>query len=171
MFRFFTSIYDWLGSDPGTDRVLKVMDKIPFGDSSKVDEGGLVVLAFVTVALALLIAYAFYIKPINHPKFKAWWAWLIMLAINAAIAFGAGCIAVDMRLRTLNNHLKNSDALKKAIDEDLHLLSSKGNIAIGPGDLIDFAMGNMWWGCLCFVACSALLMWFSTNARMSPFRN
>lgn len=123
-----------------------------------------------TFIVSLLVAFAYYIWPINHPRFKSWWSWLIMLVLNMVINFGVAVAFVYNRVADVNG--SNDEIREVWIDDQLN------DLAAQEGELIDvaisqychFGMANV---CVCaifFVLCSLMLNWFSTNAKFSPIR-
>lgn len=155
---FFANIYGWF-----CDRnyvVYQIMDKIVdsyYGDTLL--SGYFPVMGIWAVVISVVFAFAFYIWPINHPRFYAWWSWLIMLILNAAVNFGLTFAFINHRLAEVN---KNADAIALFTDENV--------LDISSWDKCHLAFSNLMVSALVFIIASAVLMWFSTSAKYSPFR-
>lgn len=162
MNEIFTSIYSWF-----CDRSLtffKIMDEIVADDAD--DEllfsSSFPYIGITAAVISIVIAVAFYIWPINHPRFKAWWAWLIMLLTNAAINFGLTFAFIHHRIGDIE---KSGEALMTITgDEDAITLS------IPFAQWMDLALSNLCVSIMFFIVASLIFNWFSTNCRFSPFR-
>jgi len=154
---FFTNIYSWF-CDKSQD-VFKIMDVITNDDEDVLLSSAFPTIGFTVVAISLLIALAFYIWPLNHPRFKAWWAWLITLAANAAINFGLAFAFINHRINDI----------KKLGWDDLDNVDV--TLSLPSSQWIDFAWANLCVSIIFFVVAGLLLNWFSTNCRFSPFRS
>ena len=158
MNQFFASIYSWFCDSSQT--VFKIMDVILGEDDELLLSSMFPTIGICTAIISLIIAFAFYIWPINHPRFKAWWAWLIMLLTNAAINFGLAFAFIHHRISDIE---KSEDALELFTDEEV--------LSIPTSQWFDFAFANLCVSVLFFIIASLFFNWFSTNCRFSPFRN
>ena len=158
MNQFFASIYSWFCDSSQT--VFKIMDVISGEDDNLLLSGMFPTIGICTAIISLIAAFAFYIWPINHPRFKAWWAWLIMLLTNAAINFGLAFAFINHRIADIE---KSEDALELFTDAEV--------LTIPTSQWFDFALSNLCISVLFFIVASLMFNWFSTNCRFSPFRN
>lgn len=158
---FFQQIYSWFMNT--SLESFQIM--LPFTD----DEEGVLIMSgafggvgITCAAISIALAVAFYIWPINHPRFKSWWSWLIMLALNAAINFGLAFAFLNHRINDI----------QKAENEVLEMFAGEeaSEITISSSAWMDFALANVGVSILFFAFASIILTWFSTNARLSPFR-
>lgn len=162
----FLNIYRWFGDANGN--LFKCMDAIKYGEES----GEFVPSFFPTIGctaavVSFLVAFAFYIWPLNHPRFKAWWAWLIMLATNAVLNFGLAFAFIDHRLNSLANDNEN-EAILQNITSSENIGSVKE--LIQGGEKMAMAWDNVWVSVIFFIIASLILNWFSVNCRYSPLR-
>lgn len=161
---FFTSIYSWF-CDPSLG-VFKIINAIHNDDDDLVLSSSFPTIGITAAVIAIAIAVAFYIWPINHPRFKAWWAWLIMLLTNALINFGLAFAFIQHRISDCEG---DSEAFYIACQwlniEDPETLSSKLS-----GQWFDLALSNAFVSMMFFAVASLIFNWFSTNCRFSPFR-
>lgn len=154
---FFTSIYSWFCDSSQT--VFKIFDVIIGDDDELLFSSMFPTIGIVTAIISFLVAIAFYIWPINHPRFKAWWAWLIMLVCNAAINFGLAFAYIHHRVTDIE---KSEDALVEFSNSEILVLPTS--------QWIDFAFANLIVSVIFFVIASLILNWFSSNCRFSPVR-
>ena len=163
---FFEQIYSWFMELP--QDLSDVLYEIPALDGS--DEfllsSAYPTIGITTLAISLIIAFAFYIWPGNHPRFKAWWAWLLTLAINAGINFGVALAYLKYRIGTINE----DDTLLEAMKGYTPYNNETNSIDLSTSTFIDFGIINICVSVLCFIFCSLLLNWFSSTCRFSPFR-
>lgn len=157
MNQFFTSIYSWFCNSSQT--VFKIMSAIWDDDGELLLSSLFPTIGITATCISLAVAFAFYIWPINHPRFKAWWAWLIMLMINAIINFGLAFAFIHHRIK---------DIAKS--EEALEVFTDKETLTIPFSQWMDFALSNICISVIFFVVASLILNWFSTNCRFSPFR-
>lgn len=163
---FFTSIYSWFCDS--TKAVFVLLNPI-IDDEGQVLLGSMFpAIGITAAAISLLVAFAFYIWPINHPRFKAWWAWLIMLCLDLAINFGLAFAFLNHRITSIEGNqeimdlISEDQALEKFVEEKISLPSSQW---------FDLALANVGVSLLFFIVASLILTWFSTSARFSPFRS
>lgn len=158
---FFQQIYSWF-MNTGLD-AFKIM--CPFFSE---DEDGLIMsgafggVGLTCAAISIALAVAFYIWPINHPRFKSWWSWLIMLLVNAAINFGLAFAFLNHRINDIQK--QDNEVL------DMFAGEEATEITLSSSGWMDFAMANVGVSVLFFLFASLILTWFSSNARLSPFR-
>lgn len=158
MNEFFESIYSWFcDSENAAFKIM--MEK---GTALEEDPymGYFPTIGLTAAAISLLIAVAFYIWPINHPRFKAWWAWLIMLLTNAIINFGLTYAFINQRIMNITDD-NNGAAELYEIDSDFSISFSEG---------FGLAWSNICVSIMFFIVASLIFNWFSTNCRLSPFR-
>ncbi|MDE6272026.1 MAG: hypothetical protein K2M31_03360 [Muribaculaceae bacterium] len=117
-------------------------------------------IGWTALIISVLMAVAFYIWPINHPRFKAWWAWMIMIAINAAINFGLTFAFLSNRIASIKNNTIIFD----------EFADTNGNFSIAMINQISLATANACVSILFFCGASLILTWFSSNCKYSPFR-
>lgn len=160
MDQFFQSIYSWFCNSSQT--VFKIMQNIVNDDGDLLLSSMFPTIGITTAIITLLVAFAFYIWPINHPRFKAWWAWLIMLFINAAINFGLGFAFINHRIKDIHNE-KTGDAIE--------IFTEYETLSLPVAQWMDFSLADLCVSIMFFIIASLILNWFSTNCRFSPFRN
>lgn len=161
MNEFFSSIYSWFCDSSMT--VFKIMDTIWSGDEELLLSSSFPTIGIIAAVISFLVAFAFYIWPINHPRFKAWWAWLLMLIVDAAINFGLTFAFIQHRISDIEKI--GEDALDNLPD-----VTDEETLSIPFGQWFDLAMSNVCVSVLFFILASLILNWFSTNCRFSPFR-
>ena len=157
MNEFFTSIYSWFCDRSMT--IFKIMDAVWGDDDELLLSSSFPTIGITAAVISIAVAVAFYIWPINHPRFKAWWAWLIMLLTNALINFGLAFAFIQHRISDIE---KSEDALALFTDEE--------TLSIPLGQWFDLALSNACVSILFFAVASLICNWFSTNCRFSPFR-
>lgn len=162
MENFFNAIYSLL-CDPSLG-IYKIMESIldVYRDETLLSSY-LPLVGTTTMFVSFIIAFAFYIWPINHPRFKAWWAWLVMLFTNLIINFGMAFAFISWRISSIKG---GSDDLNNIVSE----IIKKEELTFPFYEQLQFAMSNVWFGAICFVVASLILNWFSTNCKFSPFR-
>lgn len=154
---FFTSVYSWFCDQ--TMPVFKALGNC-FIDDELVLSSSFPAIGFTTLIVSFVVAFAFYIWPINHPRFKAWWSWLIMLGVNAAINFGLAFAYVHHRLADINKD-----------EEVIEYFTGDDKLSLPFSQWMDFALANLCVSIMFFILASLILTWFSTNCRLSPFRS
>lgn len=157
MNEFFTSIYSWFCDSSMT--VFKIMNDVWGDDEELLLSSSFPTIGITAAIISIVVAVAFYIWPINHPRFKAWWAWLIMLLTNALVNFGLAFAFIQHRISDIE---KSEDALELFTDEE--------TLSIPFGQWFDLALSNACVSIMFFIAASLIFNWFSTNCRFSPFR-
>lgn len=154
---FFTSIYSWFCDSSLT--VFKILNAIWSDDEDLLLSSAFPTIGITAIIISILVAVAFYIWPINHPRFKAWWSWLIMLFVNAAINFGLTFAFIHHRIADIE---KSEEALEMFTDEE--------TLSIPFSQWMDMALSNICVSILFFIVASLIFTWFHTNCRFSPFR-
>lgn len=157
MNEFFTSIYSWFCDSSMT--VFKIMGAVWGDDEELLLSSSFPTIGITAAIISIVVAVAFYIWPINHPRFKAWWAWLFMLLTNVLVNFGLACGFVQYRISDIE---KSEDALELFTDEE--------TLSIPFGQWLDMALSNACVSIMFFIVASLIFNWFSTNCRFSPFR-
>lgn len=156
MNEFFISIYSWF-CDSSLD-VFKIMNDI-WGDVDLLLSSSFPTMGITAIVISFIVAVAFYIWPINHPRFKAWWSWLIMLLVNAIINFGLTFAFIHHRIGDIE---KSEEALEMFTDEE--------TLMIPNAQWFDMAFANLCVSIIFFIVASLIFNWFSINCRFSPFR-
>lgn len=164
MNEFFASIYSWFYSN---QLIETIMDEFT-EDGTIILSSDFVPLGITTAVISFLIAVAFYIWPINHPRFKAWWAWLIMLVTNAVINFGLAFAFLSYRIGVIED---NSELLEQVEDQCGDSCVTDETLSVAFGNMLDLAFANVCASVMFFIIASLILTWFSTSAKYSPFRN
>lgn len=164
MNEFFASIYSWFYSN---QLIETIMDEFT-EDGTIILSGDFVPLGITTAVISFLIAVAFYIWPISHPRFKAWWAWLIMLVTNAVINFGLAFAFLSYRIGVIED---NSGLLEQVEDQCGDSCVTDETLSVGFGNMLDLAFANVCASVMFFIIASLILTWFSSTAKYSPFRN
>jgi len=136
------------------------MDELRDYDGDLLLSGSFPSIGVTAAIISIIVAVAFYIWPIDHPRFKAWWAWLIMLAINAVANFGLAFAFIHHRIGVIK---MNPDALELFTDDEAEL-------SISSTQWIDLALSNLCVSIIFFIVASLIFNWFSTSCRFSPFR-
>lgn len=154
---FFATIYSWFCD--GSLTVFKIMDVVWGDDGELLLSGAFSSIGITTVVISFLIAIAFYIWPINHPRFKAWWAWLIMLLVNVVINWALAFAFIQYRKTDIETS-----------EDALYLFTDDTTLSIPVSQWMDFAFANLGVSIIFFIVASLVLNWFSTNCRLSPFR-
>ena len=162
MNNFFISIYSWFCNWSDNETVFKIMDAVKDDDGEILLSSSLTTLGITAAVISLVLAVAFYIWPINHPRFKAWWAWLIMLVTNAAINFGLTFAFIHSRVSSISN---NED-----YEGIMGLLELEEPLEVPFAQSMNLALSNVCVSVIFFIIVSLILNWFSTNCRFSPFR-
>ena len=160
MNHFFLSIYSWFCDSSQT--VFKIMEDISNDDGDLLLSSLFPTIGITTALISFAVAIAFYIWPIDHPRFKAWWAWLIMLLTNAVINFGLSFAFIHHRIKDITLE-QTGEALEKFSKDDV-------TISLPFSQWMDFAFSNLFVSIMFFIVASLILNWFSTNCRFSPFR-
>lgn len=159
---FFETIYSWF-SGFYNSTLWDALSIITDDDDNVLFADHFWVIGLVAVIIATLVAVAFYVWPINHPRFKSWWSWLIMLVLAGALNFGIGWGMADYRVSNVNNR---SEACAIILEDSEETLEDH----IGAGDYLGFALSNLLVSCIFFSAVSIPLMFYKGAARLSPFR-
>lgn len=159
---FFETVYSWFHSfynDNLWDTVRVIInddDELLFADS-------LFIIGIITFIVSGLVAFAYYVWPINHPRFNAWKSWLLMFVIAGVINFGVGVGLGYERVQKIN---ENEEACELILGDDEVELTNK----IYVSDYIGFGLSNILVGSIFFVVCCIPLTCYNGNARFSPFR-
>jgi len=149
-------IYDWFSgfhSDP-IAKALEVFSDPDTGEVVWTSQYGTLLL--VTAVISLIVAFAFYIWPIDHPRFKSWWSWLIMLFVNSGLCLLAGWQIARIRMKLALDHEESWEWLNASSERSF--------------DCFGMGLSNMMVGVLVFCLFSLVLTFFSTNAKYSPFQ-
>lgn len=153
---FFTSIYSWFCDSSLI--VFKIMGAV-WVDDEEVLSSSFPLIGFTAAVISIIAAIAFYIWPINHPRFKAWWAWLIMLLGSAVINFGLAFAFINHRILVIEQ-----DA------EALELFTEDATLFVPTWQWSVLALSNACVSAMFFIMASLIFNWFSSNCRFSPFR-
>ena len=116
-------------------------------------------MLLVTAIISFVVAFAFYIWPINNRRFKSWWSWLIMLGINCGLCVLAGWHMAHVRMKLVLEHRESWEQITGHTEQ----VTAKAFDCFGMG------LSNMMVGILIFVLFSLVLTFFSTDAKYAPF--
>ena len=171
MNEFFKSLYEVVYSG----RFLDILGELVSEENETVlFTGNFAWIGIVAIVISFLIAYAFYIWPIDHPRFKAWWAWLIMLLLNGTICFFEAIGFASARVSAIDSTLSidEEDLWEGLLNSSLPEETSNTMLAdsLSISQYIDFAFANVFWACAAFILASLIFNWFSVNCKFSPFR-
>lgn len=125
---------------------------------------GLIVCA--TVLTAFLVAFCYYIKPINHPRFKSWWSWLIMLGTTCLLCVLETWAFANVRVSQIGSISMGASTLDQLETED----GQTGIDYLSNTHLLGFIWGDVKLAICAFIVASLCFFAFSTNAKWSPFR-
>ena len=162
----FETIYSWLHSfynDTMWNPIREIIseeDELLFADS-------LFIVGIITIIVSFMIAFAYYVWPLNHPRFNAWKSWLLMFVVAAVINFGVGIGCGYSRVQSVNDNEEACSLILENEDDEESDLTE----AIGFGDYLGFGLSNIFVGSIFFVICCVpLTTFYKGNARFSPFR-
>lgn len=163
----FETIYSWFHSfynDTMWDTVKVIInveeEKQLFADS-------LFIVGIITLVVSGLVAWAYYVWPINHPRFNAWKSWLLMLVVAALLNFGIGMGCGYFRVQSVNGSEEACAIIIGDEDEDeVSDLTDK----ITFSDYMGYGLSNSFVGSLFFILWCIPLTFYNGNARFSPFR-
>lgn len=167
MNEFFISIYSWFCDS--SQYLFKIMNDIWGEEEQLLLSSSFPTIGVTTAVISFLVAVAFYIWPINHPRFKAWWAWLIMLFVNAAINFGLAFAFIHHRIGVIEENQNIMDSIEET-ETFRDIVSDEGILTIPSPNWFDFAFSNLCVSIIFFIIASLIFNWFSINCRFSPFR-
>lgn len=161
---FFETIYSWFHSFYN-DTLWNAVREIVNEEDSLLFADSLYVVGIITLILSFLTAFAYYVWPINHPRFNAWKSWVLMLVIAACVNFMVGIGCAYSRVLSVNS---NEEACEFIIGENYEGQALEEEIRIE--DYIGFGLSNIFVGSIFFIACCIPLTFRHGNARLSPFR-
>ena len=159
---FFETIYSWFHSfynDTMWDTVREIIndnDDLLFADS-------LFIVGIITLIVSGLVAFAYYVWPINHPRFNAWKSWILMLIVAALLNFGIGIGCGYSRVQSVN---ESDEACELILEDEESDLTDK----ITFSDYLGYGLSNIFVGSIFFIICCIPLTFYNGNARFSPFR-
>lgn len=160
---FFLEIYSAFCDEDNP--LFEVMHTLANSDGEEMLASAFVPLGISTIVVSFLVAFAFYIWPLAHPRFKAWWAWLITLGVNGVISYLLAIILGHYRVA----EIENDNDLMGCVNGDK--VTIVGDVMdIPSGEWFDFAFANVWFGVVIFLIASLVLTWFSTTCKYSPFK-
>lgn len=159
---FFETIYSWFHSfynDTMWDTVREIIndnDDLLFADS-------LFIIGIITLIVSGLVAFAYYVWPINHPRFNAWKSWILMLIVAALLNFGIGIGCGYSRVQSVN---ESDEACELILEDEESDLTDE----ITFSDYLGYGLSNIFVGSIFFIICCIPLTFYNGNARFSPFR-
>lgn len=159
---FFETIYSWFHSfynDTMWDTVREIIndnDDLLFADS-------LFIVGIITLIVSGLVAFAYYVWPINHPRFNAWKSWILMLIVAALLNFGIGIGCGYSRVQSVN---ESDEACELILEDEESDLTDE----ITFSDYLGYGLSNIFVGSIFFIICCIPLTFYNGNARFSPFR-
>ena len=157
---FFETIYSWFHSfynDTMWDTVREIIndnDDLLFADS-------LFVVGIITLIVSGLVAFAYYVWPINHPRFNAWKSWILMLIVAALLNFGIGIGCGYSRVQSVN---ESDEACELILEDEESDLTDE----ITFSDYLGYGLSNIFVGSIFFIICCIPLTFYNGNARFSP---
>ena len=158
---FFETIYSWFHSfynETRWDTVREIIndnDDLLFADS-------LFVVGIITLIVSGLVAFAYYVWPINHPRFNAWKSWILMLIVAALLNFGIGIGCGYSRVQSVN---ESDEACELILEDEESDLTDE----ITFSDYLGYGLSNIFVGSIFFIICCIPLTFYNGNARFSPF--
>lgn len=159
---FFETIYSWFHSfynDTMWDTVREIIndnDDLLFADS-------LFIVGIITLIVSGLVAFAYYVWPINHPRFNAWKSWILMLIVAALLNFGVGIGCGYSRVQSVN---ESDEACELILEDEESDLTDEVTFS----DYLGYGLSNIFVGSIFFIICCIPLTFYNGNARFSPFR-
>ncbi len=162
---FFETIYSWFHSFYNETlwttvrEIISDDDELLFADS-------LFIVGIITLVISFVIAFAYYVWPINHPKLNAWKSWILMLVIAACINFMVGIGCAYSRVQSVNN----DDEACELVLGDVYADNPDLGSWIDTPDYLGFGLSNLFVGSIFFMMCCIPLTFYNGNARFSPFR-
>lgn len=157
----FEEIYSWFTQFCCNQETVRGLATLVYDDGSVANTGAYLPLGIWTLVVSFLLCFAFYIWPLDHPRFKAWWAWLTTAGVNSLLAFLIGLIYSRHHLNDING------------DEDLVSLINSYSDELFPysfGDYVSVGLANIFVALLFFIFFSLCLNWFGKSTKYSPFR-
>ena len=173
----FEVIYNWFTQFCCVDTVEKALAQITCKESESDNiaillQSGYLQLGITTLVISFLVCFAFYIWPLDHPRFKAWWAWLITAGVNSLLAFLIGLIYANVRLGEINDvdKLKYHMVYNGDFEQEDYtgLVENVSNFNFG--DYASVGLANIFAALLFFIFFSLCLNWFGKSTKYSPFR-
>lgn len=161
---FFSSIYSWFCDS--SLNVFKIMNTVVGDDDELLMSSFFPTIGVTTLLISIVVAFAFYIWPINHPRFKSWWSWLIMMAVNAGINFGLAFAFIKYRISSIEWNMEKLGEFEQFED----FTTAEGTLQIPSAQCVELALSNLCVSVMFFIIASLILNWFSTNCKFSPFR-
>lgn len=154
-------VYDWFSGfhSDAIGRALEVFNNPDTGMTIWTAKYPTLFLA--TAIISFLVAFVFYIWPLDHPRFKSWWSWLLMLVINCGLCLLAGWQIAHARMKEVLGRTESWEILTGKTE----------GVTSNDFDCLGLGLSNMMVGVLLFILFSLVLNLFSTNAKYSPFRN
>lgn len=156
----FEEIYSWFTQFCCDQETINGLAKLTEGSEEVYSEAYLP-LGIWTLVVSFLLCFAFYIWPLDHPRFKAWWAWLTTAGVNSLLAFLIGLIYSRHHLNYINGN-EDLVSLINSNSDSLDLYSF--------GDYVSVGLANIFVALLFFVFFSLCLNWFGKSTKYSPFR-
>ena len=159
---FFETIYYWFTGFCCTEEVEFSMGEILDDFSDKVlATNGYLTLGITTLVVSFLLCFAFYIWPLDHPRFKAWWSWLTIAVTNSFLGFLIGLIYAKARIDGFDNATIDAITSYMGFNEPVEFYSS---------DYASVGLANIFVSLLFFIVFSLCLTWFGKSTKYSPFR-
>lgn len=122
-------------------------------------------LLLVAAIISLVVAIVYYLV-IDHPRFKSWWSWLIMLAVNFGLCLFAGWLQTKSRVGSFFE-IKDEDIKFQQLAEQLKMPL---DATASSFNCLGMGLANAFVSIILFTLFSCVLMWFSRNAKYSPLR-
>ena len=171
----FEAIYKWFTQfccTTNTESALEKITRVLIEDDKEdiLASCGFTTLGIWTLVVSFLLCFAFYIWPLDHPRFKAWWAWLTTAGVNALLAFLIGLIYGKVRLGDFNGDDKILYHITHNGDYALDDYEGVSDIYFHFSNYFSIGLANIFVALLFFVFFSLCLNWFGKSTKYSPFR-
>lgn len=160
MTALFDTLFGWFNALYSTYLDTFMLDVVDNNGNLLLSDG-YIVIGWIDIVLSLLVAFSFYIWPLDHPKFKSWWSWLIMAAGNGALNFIVTICYTNYRI---------GNATQDVIQQVTGVSDGTLDNCISIGDILGLAFANVLVSFIFFIVASAILTWFGNATKYSPLK-
>lgn len=168
IYKWFTQFCCTTNTESALEKITRVL--IEDGKEDILAGCGFTTLGIWTLVVSFLLCFAFYIWPLDHPRFKAWWAWLTTAGVNALLAFLIGLIYGKVRLGYFNGDDKFLYHIIHNGSEEEEYYDGLVDFHFNFGDYLSIGLANIFVALLFFIFFSLCLNWFGKSTKYSPFR-